>query len=884
MSGPEPSLDDPKVNVKEYFKRFIKPKKIDELIAADNKLFSEVRNLESEKHVLVTQNYKKFVSATETINTIKSSLINFENDLLNLQGKVQNLVLNFNKINAPLEGKLKQTEDIYKIKKDLKRLKFINDLPSILEKQLNEYIKDPEKKLTTLEKSLTYYEKCKEFLKIHKDNALVKDIYTRTKDLIYNYKTYINDKMNVAEFNEFEIENFEKCLSLLVKIEDDKKDLIKIFIDRYQYLITCQYDKLFSTKDDVEEISFETYNKIYDNYEFAIKEDDFLFYENEIKNREKNLSLNQIPNSSSMALSDFSKKLNLSSLASKFLKKGTFIWICKKVCENILSQLMVNCYNSYKSLFGEDTTDNINTLFNQCVSNFNQKIKNTLDKVKEKNQPLLDPEFFRDGLYSFHKAFNENLLSKVQDEKINGAKYMSDISENNKNLLNIYFVNMHEEFIKQVTSKINNSLEKIIKFNKSIYDEANSESFIRLNKNLFQNEVNIFYKYIEELFLSYSKQIKSLGLESFNKDEFLGAETSQLYINHLMSVFALLILVLHSSNKVKFRNNEYEKYFISFNKVMNFKEIIENYKEIINTNFAKWKDNYELIYFFIFFIKKCKEQINNMNPIITTNINNMTDKFLFEYPILKKDKKLVAFFNDFINKELTQCYPLFFDAIILLENKKIFDNLKKLFFEPDWLKVDKTPVTFRLELKKYCYQLYQLKLNLNDVLEEESNKFKEAKKTKIITDNSYKNKSQVQLEMEKLQIRRMTIYGEVVSSPQEIIYILVKIFLKTLNEFIKFKKYNLFAYQQIQIDVSFIHSFLKENLVYYDSENIMDGFLTEILMNASVNTNNYEANKVLTNEFIGDLLNMHKNEFEGVLKKIQDANVIINLGNNEGQC
>ena len=880
MSGIEHTLDDPNVNVKEYFRNFIKPKKIDELIAADNKLFSEVRNLESEKHVLVTQNYKKFVSATETINTIKSSLINFENDLLNLQGKVQNLVLNFNKINSPLEGKLKETEEIYKVKKDLKRLKFINDLPNILEKQLNEYINDPDKKLTTLEKSLTYYEKCKEFLKIHKDNNLVKDIYSRTKDLIYNYKTYINDKMNVAEFNEFEIENFEKCLSLLVKIEDDKKDLIKIFIDRYQYLISCQYDKLFSTKDDVEEISFETYNKIYDNYEFAIKEDDFLFYENEIKNREKNQP--QIPNSGAISLSDFSKKLNLSSLASKFLKKGTFIWICKKVCENILSQLMVNCYNSYKSLFGEESIDNVNTLFNQCVSNFNQKIKNTLDKVKERNQPLLDPEFFRDGLYSFHKAFNENLLSKVKDEKINGDKYMSDISENNKNLLNIYFVNMHEEFINKATTKINKSLEYIIKINKSIYDEINTESFIRLNRNLFENEVNGFYKYIEELFLLYSKQRKSLGLEGFNKGEFLGAETSQLYINHLMSIFALMILVLHSANKVKFRNNEYEKYFISFNRVMNFKEIIENYKKIINDNLGNWKDNYEIIYFFIFFIKKCKEQINSINPSNTTNIQNMTEKFLTEYPNLKKDKKLVAFFNDFINKELIQCYPLLFDSIVLLENKKIFDNLKKLFYDIDWLKIDKTPVTFRLDLKKYCYQLYQLKLNLNDVLEEESNQFK-AKKTKIITDNSYKNKSQVQLEMEKLQIRRMTIYGEVVTSPQEIIYELVKIFLKTLNEFIKIKKYNLFSYQQIQIDVSFIHSFLKENLVYIDTENIMDGFLTEILMNAAVNTNNYEAEKVLTNEFIGDLLNMHKNEFDGVLKKIQDANTIINLGNNEGQ-
>ena len=32
MSGIEHNLDDPKVNVKEYFKNFIKNKKIDELI------------------------------------------------------------------------------------------------------------------------------------------------------------------------------------------------------------------------------------------------------------------------------------------------------------------------------------------------------------------------------------------------------------------------------------------------------------------------------------------------------------------------------------------------------------------------------------------------------------------------------------------------------------------------------------------------------------------------------------------------------------------------------------------------------------------------------------------------------------------------------------
>ncbi len=68
-------LNDPTLNAKNHFKHFIKNRSIEELIAYDNKLFSEVRNLESEKHILVTQNYKKFVAATETINTVFIEII-----------------------------------------------------------------------------------------------------------------------------------------------------------------------------------------------------------------------------------------------------------------------------------------------------------------------------------------------------------------------------------------------------------------------------------------------------------------------------------------------------------------------------------------------------------------------------------------------------------------------------------------------------------------------------------------------------------------------------------------------------------------------------------------------------------------------------------------
>lgn len=74
-TSPSEMLDKPDLEVKEYFKEFIKHRSIEELISFDNKIFSELRNLDSDKHILVTQNYKKFVTATETINTVHNNII-----------------------------------------------------------------------------------------------------------------------------------------------------------------------------------------------------------------------------------------------------------------------------------------------------------------------------------------------------------------------------------------------------------------------------------------------------------------------------------------------------------------------------------------------------------------------------------------------------------------------------------------------------------------------------------------------------------------------------------------------------------------------------------------------------------------------------------------
>jgi len=112
------------------------------------------------------------VSATETINHIKSSLIGFEGNIKNLKDKVDLIVKNFSNINNSMEEKLKTANETYKIKKDLKRLKFINDLPDILQSKLDEFSSKKENKdIKIFEKSLSYYERCKDFLNIHKENV-----------------------------------------------------------------------------------------------------------------------------------------------------------------------------------------------------------------------------------------------------------------------------------------------------------------------------------------------------------------------------------------------------------------------------------------------------------------------------------------------------------------------------------------------------------------------------------------------------------------------------------------------------------------------------------------------------------------------------------------
>ena len=838
-------LDQPDLNVIEYFHSFIKPKKIDDLIAYDNKLFSEVRNLESEKHVLVTQNYKKFVSATETINTIKTSLVGFEKDLLNLQGKVQSLVSNFTSINSGIEDKLKKTEEVYKIKKDLKRLKFISDLPNVLEKQLNLYYESPDKNISILETSLNYYQKCKEFLKIHKDNTLVKDIYTRTNDLIYKYRSYITDEMNIPDFNETQLDKFETCLSLLVKINDDKNELIKIFIDKYKYLITNKYEQMFAEKNKVNEITYEMYNKIYDNYEFAINENDFLFYESEIL---KNTNPQQGGTTSST-----SSSINLNSLSSKYFKKGTFIWICKQIVENIIKFLLCSGYERFVKLFEKDNTKYFAELITHSINQFKIKLNIILDKTMYDNKIHIDPIFFREALLTVYRSFVIDLLQKINDDNIDNNSVVQTIIQNNKLFIQMYLSNVFCAFINETNISYN---ERVVPLKYTYQSEGMlCDNFVKLNRKKYENQITNFAQCFEEILKKFSMILNNINLNMFNENDAFGNDDiEKVYINLIKSFFTVFTIQLQSFNKHKYQslnyyaNNTHIHSFIDENSLQIFKNKIK---------LQLYPFNYEHIYFAILLIKHYTQ---------ANNIKTLIERLLYDFSYIKKNKVFNSELKTFIEKELKDTMIILYDALIHITDNKIFTKLNELILSFDFISISESPATVRLDMQKICYDLYQIKLDIMEILDEESKIYKENKKPLIADSFSQgmfnkKNKSVVQIEMEKLQIRRLGIYGEIVDSPQMILFVIVKIFLKIMNEMIKIKKFSEFGYQQIQVDLNYINLFFRENIIGADVVGVLEGFANEINLNCEFNTVKKEG-KVLSEEEIANMLVLPLKEFK----------------------
>ena len=99
----------------------------------------EIRNLEGEMQTLVYDNYNKFISATDTVKSVKKKIDAMEEELGKLKTSVSKIGGSYDKVNIRLEQKWKEIRRLDAIERDLDELQFLRELPSILKNALLTY-------------------------------------------------------------------------------------------------------------------------------------------------------------------------------------------------------------------------------------------------------------------------------------------------------------------------------------------------------------------------------------------------------------------------------------------------------------------------------------------------------------------------------------------------------------------------------------------------------------------------------------------------------------------------------------------------------------------------------------------------------------------------
>ncbi|KAF9967393.1 hypothetical protein BGZ70_009716 [Mortierella alpina] len=98
-------LDSHAFEVDKYMHKMFVEKQLPGLIQSDNELVADIRQLDGDMKTLVYENYSKFLSATDTINKMKSNVDNLESEMSRLTQNIDRIATSSSAIHSSLGSK-----------------------------------------------------------------------------------------------------------------------------------------------------------------------------------------------------------------------------------------------------------------------------------------------------------------------------------------------------------------------------------------------------------------------------------------------------------------------------------------------------------------------------------------------------------------------------------------------------------------------------------------------------------------------------------------------------------------------------------------------------------------------------------------------------------
>lgn len=131
------SINSPVFDADKYMSLLVRKSSLEGLVQRHVEMAAEIKNLDTDLQMLVYENYNKFISATDTIRRMKTNIVGMEASMEQLLEKIISVQSKSDAVNTSLFEKREHIEKLHRTRDLLRKVQFIYDLPS----QLNKCIK-----------------------------------------------------------------------------------------------------------------------------------------------------------------------------------------------------------------------------------------------------------------------------------------------------------------------------------------------------------------------------------------------------------------------------------------------------------------------------------------------------------------------------------------------------------------------------------------------------------------------------------------------------------------------------------------------------------------------------------------------------------------------
>jgi len=116
------SIDSPAFNPEVYVTTLVRTAKIDTLLKQHGEMVKEIKALDSDMQMLVYENYNKFISATDTIRSMKSNVDGMGEKMEELKDIMGRVALTSEGVNSKLQTHRDGIEELSRVKSLLEKL------------------------------------------------------------------------------------------------------------------------------------------------------------------------------------------------------------------------------------------------------------------------------------------------------------------------------------------------------------------------------------------------------------------------------------------------------------------------------------------------------------------------------------------------------------------------------------------------------------------------------------------------------------------------------------------------------------------------------------------------------------------------------------------